>query len=221
MNNTLLDQMMPAFPPPASPPFQDGAFPLPLTLAMAATAFIAETAFGVTGFGPSIIFLVSSRLCHIAFGLGGDSGTLISALDAMSSCDFVAGIAAAATQWRNANYKWVGWQSLLLVAGNVLGILLLEHLQPYTTWLSRAAGALLVVVAVHRVADLAGCGKKLEAPRDPASVPDLRRPRVLLSTLLFFVGGLMGGLLSVPGPPAMIVRRSWGARPRESQQSVS
>ena len=45
--------------------------------------------------------------------------------------------------------------------------------------------ALLVVVAVHRVTDLAGCcGKKPEPPRDPASVPDLRQPRVLLSRVV-------------------------------------
>jgi uncharacterized membrane protein YfcA len=171
---------------------------MPSTAVLAAAfiiSFAAEFAYGLTSFGPGIIFEVLWEICSL-WGIG--SGLITDSIMMLVVMEITMGLVQSHHLFKTVNWSMVACISLPMAPSIVCGSELLARFD--NVWLKRSIGCVLLLMALHQArGELCA---KTASQKEPTKFQGWRVKSALAVTGL--CAGFMRGLFGIAGPPMMV-----------------
>lgn len=149
----------------------------------------------ITGFGENITFQLGWYCMSLA---GLSNGNLADSCTILSVIAFPVAVVQVAWTWKHINVGLAVVFATSSSAAAALGVAILMRYD--NVWLKRTLGAVLVAVFLWR----AFMEQRYRSPPSQKAFPAFAWPHFLAAAATGGASGLLGGLFSVPGPPAMI-----------------
>jgi uncharacterized membrane protein YfcA len=185
-----------------------------MNAALVAAAFVisfaAEFAYGLTSFGPGIIFEVAWEICSL-WGLG--SGTITGSIMMLVIMEVAMGLVQSYHLFKTVNWSMVAYISIPMAPAIVAGSELLARFD--NDWLKRSIGCVLLLMAIHQV--VGDCFSKRKAETEAVEFKGWRVKAALVVTGA--CAGFMRGLFGIAGPPMMVFVTSFPVNQLEWRSS--